>query len=131
MARVVLEQGNLVAMEWDFDSITVDLPDREITRAILHWRTDNKDGNNWIGRQLRRYALEAGWQDITIEPKVSVAVDGNTSLAQSLKKAATGAMGAGAITAEECDSWLAEMDQQLEVHQFFASIVYFIIKATK
>ncbi|HME56166.1 MAG TPA: methyltransferase domain-containing protein [Candidatus Lokiarchaeia archaeon] len=131
MARVVAGGGKLVAMEWDFDSITVDHSDRDLTRKILHWRTDFKDGNNWIGRQLWRHALDAAWQDIAFENRVSVAHDKNMSLVQSLIKAANGARDADVITAEESSAWLEEIDQKIDSGKFFASIVYFMIRGTK
>jgi len=130
MARVVSERGTLVAMEWDFDSITVDVPDRDTTRAILHWRTDNKDGNNWIGRQLYRHVMDAGWQNVVVDPRVSVAHTEQTSLVQSLRKAATGARDEGAIDALTCEAWLESLDRALESGWFFASIVYFIVRGS-
>ena len=47
MKRVVRPGGRVVVMDWDFDTVTVDHPDRELSRRLLHWRTDNHGGNNW------------------------------------------------------------------------------------
>ena len=62
MKRVVKSAGRVVVMDWDFDTVTVDHPDRELTRRLLHWRCDRRGGNNWSGRQLWRRMHTAGFK---------------------------------------------------------------------
>ena len=131
MVRVVRPGGKLIAMEWDFELVIVDHSDRALTRRILHWRTDFKDGNNWIGRQLWRQALEANWGYLMVHPVVSIAHEDNTSLVQLIKKAAMGARDAEVISPEEMSSWLEEVNDRLNQGIFFASIVYFIIQGKR
>ena len=50
MKRVVKPGGRVVVMDWDFDTLTVDHSDRELSRRLLHWRNDHHGGNNWSGR---------------------------------------------------------------------------------
>jgi ubiquinone/menaquinone biosynthesis C-methylase UbiE len=127
LKRVVKPAGRVVVMDWDYDTVTVDSPDREMTRKILHWRNDHHGGNNWSGRQLWRQMNEAGLHDITVHPCVLVAYDESYGLTQSLWRAAQVACEGGAITEKEKDEWINELKTRIQLGTFFASIVYFIV----
>ena len=128
MTRVVKPGGKLVVMDWDFETVAVDHPDRKTTRQLLHWRNDHHGGNNWSGRQLWRYIKEAGLQNVSVHPYVMVANDESDGLTQSLWRAAQVACEGGAITEQEKVDWIRELKQRIQVGTFFASIVYFIVR---
>jgi ubiquinone/menaquinone biosynthesis C-methylase UbiE len=128
MTRVVRPPGRIVLMDWDWETVAVDHPDRELTRRILHWRCDHHGGNNWSGRQLRRLMLDAGLRDMRVTPVVTVVHEANTSLTQSLWRAAQVSRDGGAITSAEHDRWVGELEAHLGAGTFFASIVYFIVQ---
>jgi ubiquinone/menaquinone biosynthesis C-methylase UbiE len=130
MKRVVKPGGRVVVMDWDFDTITVDHPNRELTRRLLHWRNDHHGGNNWSGRQLWRRMREADLQNLSVHPWVSVAQSEEDGLTQSLWRAAQVACEAGAISPVEQENWVNELKNRLCAGTFFASIVYFIVKGT-
>jgi ubiquinone/menaquinone biosynthesis C-methylase UbiE len=130
MKRVVKPGGRVVVMDWDFDTVTVDHPDKGLTRRLLHWRNDHHGGNNWSGRQLWRRMREAGLQNLSVHPWVSVAHGEEDGLTQSLWRAAQVACEGGAISPVEQDVWVKELKDSLRVGTFFASIVYFIVKGT-
>ncbi len=88
MVRVVKPGGRIVALDWDFETVTVDHPDRELTRRLLHWRNDHHGGNNWSGRQLWRLFQSAGLQNLSVQPWVSVAHGEAEGLTQSLWRTA-------------------------------------------
>jgi len=131
MVRVLRPGGRLMVMDWDFETVTVDHPDRELTRRVLHWRADHHGGNNWSGRQLFRRAVNAGLQDIAVIPVVTMARDESVSLTQSLWRAAEVARDGGAITLAEHDAWVNELKTRIAEGCFFASIVYFIVRGIK
>ncbi len=131
MRRVLRPGGRLLVMEWDWETIAVDHPDRALTRRVLHWRCDHHGGNNWSGRQLRRWLLAAGVQDVTVTPLVSTVTSAETSLAQSLWRAADVARDGGAISDAEHAAWLAVLDERLAAGQFFASIGYFVVSGVR
>jgi ubiquinone/menaquinone biosynthesis C-methylase UbiE len=127
MMRVVRRGGRIVLMDWDWETVTVDHPNRELTRRLLHWRCDYHGGNNWSGRQLWRLAQDAEVRDVSVMPVVSVAHDENASLTLSLWRAAEVARDGGAITCDEHDAWVGELKARSEAGRFFASICYFIV----
>ena len=125
--RVVRPGGKLVAMDWDFETVAVDLPNRELTRRILHWRCDHYGGNNWSGRQLYRQMAAAGFFSLQVFPVVSVACREHDSLTQSLFRAAQVTRDGGGITPAEHAEWMGEFRSALAAGNFFASIVYYIV----
>ena len=127
LARVLRRGGRLAAMDWDFDTVAVDHPNRELTRRLLHWRCDHYGGNNWSGRQLWRQMSAAGLANVRAIPIVSIARRPQDSLTLSVLRAAQVAMDGGGITPGEHDAWVAELRSALSAGYFFASIVYFIV----
>jgi ubiquinone/menaquinone biosynthesis C-methylase UbiE len=130
MMRVVRPGGRIVAMDWDFETVTVDHPDVELTRRLLHWRSDQRGGNTWSGRQLWQNLKVAGLRNLTVNPWVVIAHSEAEGLTQSLWRAAQAALDDGAISQAEHDAWRTELKQRIEAGTFFASIVYFIVQGT-
>jgi ubiquinone/menaquinone biosynthesis C-methylase UbiE len=131
MRRVVRPGGRVVLADWDFETTTVDHPDRELTRRILNWRTDHHGANNWSGRQLLRLGREAGLKDVQVYPLVVTAIDERPALTQSLWRAAEVARDGGAITEAERYAWVSTLKERISSGRFFASMVYFIVKGWK
>ncbi len=127
LSRIVKSEGRIVLMDWDFETLVVDHSHRELTRRIFHWRNDNKDGNNWSGRQLFRLLKVEGLKEVRVYPVVCIATDDNYSLTQSIWHAASGALEQGIITTSEHEAWVSELKKNIKNQQFFASIVYFIV----
>lgn len=107
MIRVVRPGGRVVLMDWDWETVAIDHSNRELTRCLLHWRCNHHGGDNWSGRQLWRWMLDTGLRDVSVTPVVTVVHDEDTSLTQSLWRAAQVSRNSGAITSEECDSWVS------------------------
>ncbi len=131
LVRVVRPGGKLVAMDWDFETVALDHPNRELTRRLLNWRCDHYGGNNWSGRQLWRQMAAAGLSNLKMTPVVSVAYYENDSLTPSLFRAAQVARDGGGITSEEHDTWVGDLKSDLAAGRFFASIVYFIVSGER
>ncbi len=131
MARVVRIGGRVVLAEWDWETVTVDHPDHNLTRHILNWRCDNQGGDNWRGRQLAGLAAAAGLHDVTVMPLVTVARDGAAALTLSLWRAADNARDAGAINPGEHAGWTGDLRRYIAEQRFFASIVYFVVRGVR
>jgi ubiquinone/menaquinone biosynthesis C-methylase UbiE len=127
MVRVVRSGGRVVVMDWDFETVAIDHPNRELTRRLLHWRNDHHGGDNWSGRKLWRRMMAAGLQSLTIKPVVSIAHDEADGLTQSLWRAAQVSRDRGAISPNEHNTWVNTLKERIQAGTFFASIVYYII----
>jgi len=64
-------------------------------------------------------------------PVTTVALGGDTSLAQSVFRAAEVACDGGAISAAERDAWVSELQQRIATQRYFAAITYFIVRGEK
>jgi len=130
MKRVVKPGGRVMVMDWDFDTVAVDHPNQELTRRLLHWRNDHHGGNNWSGRQLWRRMREAGIQNLSEHPWVSVAHGEEDGLTQTLWRAAQVACEGGTISSAEQEAWMNGLKDSIRAGTFFACIVYFIVTGT-
>ena len=131
MARVVRPGGRVVLMDWDFETLAVDHPDRALTRRLLHWRCDNHGGDNWSGRKLLGYAVAAGLGNLSVFPVVTIARDETAALTGTLWRAAEVARDRGGITPEEHDAWVSELKHRIAAGRFLASMVYFIVRGER
>ena len=131
MARVVKPGGRVVLMDWDWETLAVTHPDRELTRRLLHWRCDHHGGDNWSGRKLLGYLLDAGLHNPTVIPVVTLARDETAALTGTLWRAAEVARDRGGITPDEHDAWVGELKRQIAAGRFLASIVYFIVRGER
>ena len=131
MARVVKPGGRVALMDWDFETLAVDHPDRALTRRLLHWRCDNHGGDNWSGRKLLGYAAAAGLGTLSVLPVTTVARDETAALTGTLWRAAEVARDRGGITPEEHDAWVGELKHRIAGGRFLASIVYFIVRGER
>jgi len=131
MARVVRPGGRVVLMDWDFETLAVDHPDRALTRRLLHWRCDNHGGDNWSGRKLLGYAAAAGLGNLSVLAVTTVARDETAALTGTLWRAAEVARDRGGITPEEHDAWVGELKHRIAGGRFLASIVYFIVRGER
>jgi ubiquinone/menaquinone biosynthesis C-methylase UbiE len=128
LARVTRRGGRVVVMDWDFETLAVDHPDRALTRRIVAWRTDHHSGNNWSGRQLRRLMLDAGFGNVQVTPVTTTVTQEATSLGQSLFRAADVACDGGAISPAEKTAWTGALRRSGADGRFLASITYFVVR---
>lgn len=127
LIRVLKPGGKLAVFDFDFETFTLDHPDKVMTRAIArHW-TDHHT-QEWCGRQTRRRFLMRGMTDVTITPRtVQIPYDFfRTLMVGTLAEAvATGALD---VSPEE---WWRPLTEAAEVGQFFATLTGFVVGATK
>ncbi len=132
MSRVVRSGGNVVAMDPDWETLTVDSKHKVLTRILLNVWCDSFPSGGWIGRQLARHFRQAGLMDIEIVPQTLVFSE--LELADQvldLSRTAAAAGAAGRASAEEIEEWLEELAELDRRGQFFSSFTAFIVKGTK
>ena len=67
MVRVTRPGGRIVVLDFDWDTLIIDHPDRATTRAVVLSYSDSIS-NGWIGRQLPRLLGEQGLEVSSIDP---------------------------------------------------------------
>ena len=126
MARVT--RGPVVVFEVDFETATIDVPDRALARKVIQtWCDGFRDG--WLGRRMPRLFDELGLSEIEVVPHV---LRLTPALALPIMGAATTqrAVKAGTITRTEADSWLTLLDDLQRRGRFFATLTGFLVGGT-
>lgn len=130
MARVLRPGGRLVVNGIDMDALTIDSPDRELTRKVIHYACDVST-HGWAGRQLFGWCKELGLADVSVTPVAAVFHDFEPFYEIVLRAVVEDATAAGVVTAEEIARWLADLRERDRRGLFFYSQTFFRIAATK
>jgi ubiquinone/menaquinone biosynthesis C-methylase UbiE len=128
LVRVCRPGGRIVISEPDWETVTLDVPDRALARKVLAFLCDSVR-HGWIGRQLPRLFRDAGLTGVTVEAGV-LTLDSAELAEEALgtASAAVRAYEAGALTAEETARWLALLDESSRTQRFFASLTGFTVR---
>jgi ubiquinone/menaquinone biosynthesis C-methylase UbiE len=130
MVRITVPGGVVIAVEQDCDTWTIDHPDRELTRRIVAFNSDQRSADGWRGRQLPRLFADAG-----LEPHATVYVHAdshaNSYLFSLAERIAHAAPTAAAIEPEAATAWLQTLREQADRGRFFSSINYVICSGTR
>jgi ubiquinone/menaquinone biosynthesis C-methylase UbiE len=131
MIRVLRPGGRLVCFEPDFDLQVFDAPDRQLTRAVCQFRTDQMTSGT-VGRQLRRIFLAKGLIDVEVTPMANAITDlavANTLM--GLSNVVEGAVRSGAITPDDGRRWWAGLEAADRAGQFLATSVAFLVSGRR
>lgn len=131
MARVLRTGGRGVAIEPDWGTYAVDLPERALVRRVLDSRSDAY-GDDWVGRKLHRLFHEAGFCEVAVEPVHVVMTDfaqarGIIDLAQAHQFGVR----SGALSAEDAQRWTELIVATRKSPAFFAAITLFMVAGTR
>ena len=129
MARVTRPGGRVLVDEVDFETVTIDSPDRSLTRRIVNtWCDGFRDG--WLGRRMPGMFREAGLVGITVVPMTLVLT---AMLTHQIIGAQTAgrARAIGAITAVEEHAWLQFLDDTVKSGHLFCTLTGFIVCGRK
>lgn len=124
--RVLRPGGRLVMGEPDWDSLAIDYPDVEVSRAYTRHVTDKVVRNGVIGRQLTRLALDAGFAVPAVVPVTSVFRDVRAAdRVLGIQRNTERAVSAGYLPAPAARKWL----DRLAAGPFFASVTLYVVVA--
>ncbi|MGI5467606.1 methyltransferase domain-containing protein [Streptomyces sp. CA-132043] len=130
LMRVTRPGGRIAVFDYDFDTLTVDHPDRTRTREAVHCFCDGHR-NGWNGRALGRRFLERGLREVSLTPYTvrmpfpffRRSMEGRLGQAQ--------ASGALSWSIEEIADWWAPLTEAEQRGWFFASITGFVLAGTR
>lgn len=122
MVRAVRHGGRVLSVDQDGDTWVIDHPDRELTRRIVRFNSDQRYADSWRGRQLRRLFLEAGLVHVEVHCWVHIDTDASSYLFGMAERLALAASEAGVVDKEEAIRWIHDLAAQ---GNFFSSMNYY------
>lgn len=129
MVRVARPGARIVVYEVDFETVTIDAPDRTLARKVVNVWTDGFR-NGWLGRYIPGFFRKLGLADLIVEPHVLrltaalvTEVVGPKTLARAQET--------GAISLSEAAAWLAYLDGALETGNVFSTLTGFLVRGRK
>lgn len=132
MVRVARSGARLVASEPDWETLTLDTPERAATRVIVQFIADRVVRHGWIGRQLPRLFHAAGLVDVQIDPVAMTVTSfqaANTMWA--LARNAALCRDAGAIAPAAMDAWLHDLEEAGRDARFLGAQLGFVVSGRK
>ena len=129
--RVLRPGGRFVTADQDGDTWVVDHPDRETTRRIVAFNSDQRYADGWTGRRTARLLGEAGYQDVSAQVLTHLDTAPDSYLFGMSMRLARAAEEAGAIDPGRDEEWIAALQEQANAGAFLSSITYFLCVATR
>jgi ubiquinone/menaquinone biosynthesis C-methylase UbiE len=131
MVRVLRPGGVLVAYDNDWETLTVDSPDRAMTRTIVNAFCD-RFPSGWIGRRLVPLFLQAGLTDVATHPKTLVLTELDVAdRIYSFSSTAEQLVAAEVISRNDADHWLDALRLSDAEGRFFTSYTGFLVSGTR
>jgi ubiquinone/menaquinone biosynthesis C-methylase UbiE len=131
MVRVARPGAWIVVYDADWETLTVDVPNRTSTRKVLHFLCDSS-GSRWIGRQLRGLFLEARLTEVGVFAETLVFTDyPQADAVFKLQETAAHAQAAGLLSSTEARGWLDDLEEAQQAGRFFATVTGFCVSGRK
>ena len=131
MIRVTKTGGIITVTDTDWDTLTINSENKQITRMIVHKYAD-KHMNGWSGRTLFSMFKQHNLKDIVVEPYVIQVYDFSTGRAYlGIDKAVENLILEKQITDKDAKQWWNELEEKNKKGLFFLSLVIFIVSGKK
>jgi len=125
MIRAVRRGGKIISVDQDGDTWTIDHPNRNLTRRIVHFNSDQRYADGWTGRRLRRFFRQAGLTNVDVQVWTHIDLEADSYLFIMAIRIAKAAAEAGVISDSECDEWVQQLKEVASVNNFFSSINFY------
>jgi SAM-dependent methyltransferase len=129
MRRVLRPGGLLALIEPEFDSTTINLPDRALVRRVLAYEADNAVAQSWLPGRLPAMLGELGFAGIAFFTRVVVMPQ--TLAAAYFTNVGRKAAAAGAISRMELDTWTSQIEELHRSGHLVGSEGFFLFTARK
>lgn len=129
MRRVLRPGGLLALIEPEFDTTTVNLPDRALVRRVIAYESDTAVAQSWLPGRLPAMLGELGFAEVDLQTRVAIMPP---ALAAAYftnvgRKAAAG----GAISQTELDAWTSQIEELRQSGRLLGSEGFFLFAARK
>lgn len=125
MVRVTRPGGRVAVLDQDFGTLTLDLPDRELTRRILTTHAERLYPHPWSGRTLPRRLRAAGLSRVRSRVFVLVEREYDVLVRSQLLRRVELVRRWRAITAAEGRRWLASAEAAHARGDFFMTLNFY------
>ncbi|MGJ6963641.1 methyltransferase domain-containing protein [Streptosporangium sp. G11] len=126
--RVLAADGRVVLIGQDWDTFVIDSDIPALTRTIVHARADLIPAPR-SARAYRALLLDAGFDDVTVEVHTGVLT--GPMVLPMLAGTADAARDAGAITAEDAGTWMAEQAERARTGRLLLAVPLFVAAARR
>jgi SAM-dependent methyltransferase len=127
MRRVTRPGGIVTAIEPDFGTNAINLPDRGLVRRVLDHECDANIPHGWLVRDMRGVMQDVGLRDVEIDTRIVVFTP-DLAAAYFTETGRT-AQSAGVIDTGEFDHWAAAIEDLRQRGRLFCSIGYYLFTA--
>lgn len=125
MIRVVRPGGRVISVDQDGDTWVIDHPDRDLTRRIVRFNSDQRYADGWTGRRLRRFFLQTRLKEVEVHARIHVDTTSGSYLFSMAERLAGAAVEVGVITPSERDKWIGQLYALAADGNFFSSINFY------
>jgi SAM-dependent methyltransferase len=122
--RVLVPGGRIVLVGQDWEFYAIDSDDPAVTTAILAASADEMVHGR-VARRYRNLLLDTGFDDVSCEVHTAVLTDPALALFTA-DRLATGAVRAGAVSAEQADAWLGDQRRRADRDRLFVAMPLFV-----
>lgn len=127
MRRVTRPGGTVTAIEPDFGTNAINLPDRGLVRRVLDHECDANIPQGWLVRDMLGLMQDVGLRDVQIDTRIVIFTP--DLAAAYFTEAARSAQSAGVIDTRELDSWATAIEDLRQRDRLFCSIGYYLFTA--
>ncbi|WP_433504743.1 methyltransferase domain-containing protein [Pseudonocardia halophobica] len=124
IVRVTRPGGTVAIIAPDFDTNTVNVPDKVLARAVLAHECDTAVVHGLLARDLRGHLLDLGVRDVRIASRM-VVFDPDLA-AQYFTGIGRSAGAAGVIDQEAATRWITTIAELHRTDRLFAAIGYYL-----
>jgi ubiquinone/menaquinone biosynthesis C-methylase UbiE len=129
--RVTQLGGRIAITDQDWETQIIAADDHIVTRKIMNFFCDSIP-NGWMGRYLPGLFREFGLHNIVIAPATFTSTDFSwTEQTLGLRTMVERAQKAGAVSMDEGEAWLSDLETRSRQGRFFASFTAFRVQGDK
>lgn len=130
MLRILRSGGRLAAVDPDYGTLAVAGADAGLTMKILEVRRQHFL-SPLVGGELPRVFKQHGLRDLVVQLRPLGATSLNAAERLTLRKYADEAVTAGAISGDEAQRWLAELESAAAEGRYRFAVVVFVVRGRK